>query len=56
MATMSVTKARLKLVKKQTPSRIEDGPAILNYKGPRVPVAQMHGGVGMKKVSKRARR
>lgn len=48
--------ARLTLVKKQAPSRIEDGPAILNYTGPRIPVAQMHGGVAMKKASKRARR
>ena len=48
--------ARLKLVKKQVPSRIADGPAILNYTGPRIPIAQMHGGVAMKKASKRARR
>lgn len=48
--------ARLKLVKKRTPSRIEDAPAILNYGGPRIPVAQMHGGVAMKKAAKRARR
>jgi antitoxin PrlF len=48
--------ARLKLVKKQVPSRIEEGPAILNYAGPRIPIAQMHGGIAMKKVMKRARR
>ena len=48
--------ARLKLVKKQAPSRIEDGAAILHYTGPRIPVAQMHGGVAMKKAGKRARR
>ncbi len=51
-----IAAARLKLVKKQAPSRIEDGPAILNYPGPRIPVAQMHGGVAMKKAGKRARR
>lgn len=48
--------ARLKLVKKHAPSRVEEGPAILNYRGPRVPIAQMHGGVAMKKATKRARR
>lgn len=48
--------ARLKLVKRQAPSRVEDGPAILNYKGPRIPIAQMHGGVAMKKAARRARR
>lgn len=48
--------ARLKLVKKRQPSRIEEGPAILGYKGPRIPIAQMHGGIAMKKALKRARR
>ena len=48
--------ARLKLVKRETPSRIEDGPLILGYAGPRVPVQQMHGGLAMKKAAKRARR
>ena len=47
--------ARLKLVKRHAASRIEDGAAILNYKGPRIPVNQMHGGVAMKKAAKRAR-
>ena len=48
--------ARLKLVKRQAGSRIEDGPAILDYKGPRIPIAYMHGGLAMKKAAKRARR
>ena len=48
--------ARLKLVKRLPPSRIEDGAAILGYSGPRVPIAQMHGGVAMKKAAGRARR
>jgi AbrB family looped-hinge helix DNA binding protein len=48
--------ARLKLVKRQVGSRIEDGPAILDYNGPRIPIAYMHGGVAMKKAAKRARR
>lgn len=48
--------ARLKLVKKQTPSRIEDGPVILNYAGPRIPIKDMHGGLATKKAAKRARR
>ena len=48
--------ARLKLVKSRSVSRIEDGPQILNYTGPRIPVEQMHGGVAMKKAARRARR
>jgi AbrB family looped-hinge helix DNA binding protein len=48
--------ARLKLVKKMTTSRIEEGPAILDYRGPRIPIQDMHGGVAMKKAAKRARR
>ena len=48
--------ARLKLVKRHIASRIEDGPAILDYKGPRIPVDKMHGGLAAKKAAKRARR
>lgn len=48
--------AGLKLIKKQAPSRIEDGPGILSHTGPRVPIARMHGGVAMKKAARRARR
>jgi len=33
--------ARLKLIKKQAPSRIEDGSEILNYTGPRIPIEDM---------------
>jgi AbrB family looped-hinge helix DNA binding protein len=47
--------ARLTLVKGHATSRIEDGPAILNYKGPRVPIAKMHGGFAMKKAARHAR-
>lgn len=36
--------ARLKLVKRRIGSRIEDGPAILSYAGPRISIASMHGG------------
>ncbi|MBI1731696.1 MAG: AbrB/MazE/SpoVT family DNA-binding domain-containing protein [Gammaproteobacteria bacterium] len=48
--------ARVRLVKKQVPSRVEEGPAILDYTGPRIPTARMHGGFAMKKVAGRARR
>jgi AbrB family looped-hinge helix DNA binding protein len=48
--------ARLKLIKSRAASRIEDGPAILNYQGPRIPIQDMHGGLAMKKAAKRARR
>lgn len=47
--------ARLKLVKKHVSSRVEDGPAILDYSGPRIPLARLHGGVAMKKAAGRAR-
>ncbi len=47
--------ARIKVVKRPVTSRIEDGPGILNYCGPRIPVAKMHGGVAMKKADKYAR-
>ena len=43
-------------VKRQAASMIEMGGAILNYKGPRIPVDQIHGGLAMKKAAKRARR
>lgn len=33
--------ARLKVVRKNTPSRPEDGPNILDYKGPMIPVGEM---------------
>lgn len=48
--------ARLKLVQQHVPSRIDEGAAILNYKGPRIPVDQMHGGLAAKRAAKRARR
>jgi AbrB family looped-hinge helix DNA binding protein len=48
--------ARLRLVTGKAHSRIEDGPAILNYKGPRLPIEAMHGGQAMKEDSKLARR
>jgi antitoxin PrlF len=48
--------ARLHLVKKRVASRVEDGPAILAYAGPRVAIEDMHGGTAMRKASARARR
>lgn len=48
--------ARMKLVKRAAPSRIEAGPAILSYTGRRLSVEEMHGGLAMKKADKRARR
>jgi antitoxin PrlF len=48
--------ARLKPIKSRAPSRIEDGPRILNYRGPRISLQDMHGGLAMKKAVKRARR
>jgi AbrB family looped-hinge helix DNA binding protein len=48
--------ARIRLIKAGTQSRIEEGPAILKYTGPRIPVSEMHGGVAVKKAASRARR
>src|SRR5437870_4534904 len=48
--------ARLKLVKRHASSRIEEGAAILNYKGPRIPVDQMHGGLAMSCILPRVAR
>jgi hypothetical protein len=48
--------AQIKVVRKKTSSRVEDGPAILQYDGPRISIADLHGGVAMKKAAKRARR
>jgi antitoxin PrlF len=47
---------RLKLVKRNVSSRIEEGAAILDYKGPRIPVDKMHGGLPMMRAAKRASR
>ncbi|MEP7097775.1 MAG: AbrB/MazE/SpoVT family DNA-binding domain-containing protein [Dokdonella sp.] len=47
--------ARLKLVKRHVSSRVEEGTAILGYKGPRIAVDQMHGGIAVNKAAKRAR-
>lgn len=47
---------RLTVAKTHTPSRVNEGAAILGYAGPRVPISRMHGGLAMKKASKRARR
>jgi AbrB family looped-hinge helix DNA binding protein len=48
--------ARLKLVSRHVASSVEEGPAILGYKGPRIAIKDMHGGLAMKKAMKRARR
>jgi len=48
--------ARLKLIRRRANSNLEDGPAILNYTGPRIRIEQMHGGLAMQKAAKRARR
>ncbi|MBL6750650.1 MAG: AbrB/MazE/SpoVT family DNA-binding domain-containing protein [Nevskia sp.] len=48
--------ARIRLVQAGARSRVEDGPAILNYSGPRIAVSEMNGGAAMKRASVRARR
>lgn len=53
---LDVGGARLTLVKRHSASRIEDGPSILDYRGPRIPLDCMHGGVAMKRRATRARR
>ncbi len=48
--------ARVKLIKRQADSRIEEAPAILGYTGPRIPIERMHGGLAAKRAARRARR
>jgi AbrB family looped-hinge helix DNA binding protein len=48
--------ARIRLVRSGARSRIEDGPGILKYSGPRIAVGEMSGGAAMKKAAARARR
>lgn len=48
--------ARLRVVRSARQARLEDGPAILSYSGPRIAVGEMHGGLAMKKGGTRARR
>ena len=47
--------ARLKLITRHVASSLEEGPAILDYKGPRISIGEMHGGLAMRKATKRAR-
>lgn len=49
-------KARMRLVRKGSASRIEDGPGILGYTGPRIPIRDLQGAVAVKKAARRARR
>lgn len=48
--------ARLRLVRRSAMSRVEDGPDILDYTGPRVPIDELQGGAAVKKAFRRARR
>jgi bifunctional DNA-binding transcriptional regulator/antitoxin component of YhaV-PrlF toxin-antitoxin module len=47
--------ARLRLVKRGSAARVEDGAAILDYKGPRIPIEQSDGGAVIRKAARRAR-
>ncbi len=48
--------ARLRLVRRGATSRVEDGPVILDYTGPRIPIDELQGGAAVKKAFRRARR
>lgn len=48
--------ARLRLLRRGATSRVEDGPAILGYAGPRIPINELQGAVAVKKAAQRARR
>jgi antitoxin PrlF len=52
--------ARLKVAGKDSrtgiQSRIEDGPGILNYQGPRIALRQLNGAAALRKAAERARR
>jgi AbrB family looped-hinge helix DNA binding protein len=43
-------KARMRLARRGKVSSIDDGPAILNYRGPRIATAELDGAVAMKKM------
>ena len=47
--------ARLRLVGKPASARIEDGPAILGYSGPRIAVRDLQGIAAAKKAKRHAR-
>lgn len=47
--------ARMRLVGRPARSRVEDGPAILNYSGPRIPIRDLQGVIAAKKAAQRAR-
>ncbi len=46
---------RIRLVQPEAKSRIEDGPAILKYAGPRIPVSEMHGGAAIRGLRSKLR-
>jgi len=48
--------AQLRLVRRGASSRVEDGPAILGYEGPRIPIDELQGAVAVSKAAQRARR
>lgn len=48
--------ARMRLVRKGAASRVEDGPGILDYAGPRIPISNLQGAVAVRKTARRARR
>lgn len=48
--------ARMRLVRRGATSRIEYGPAILGYAGPRVPISELQGATAVMRASSRARR
>ena len=48
--------ARMRLVRRGATSRVEDGPGILDYAGPRIPIRDLQGSVAVKRAASRARR
>lgn len=48
--------ARMHLVRKASTSRVEDGPGLLDYAGPRIPIRELDGAAAVKKANVRARR
>lgn len=48
--------AQLHLVSRGASTRVEDGPGILDYKGPRIPIDELQGAAAVKKAYQRARR
>jgi|CXWL01.1.fsa_nt_gi AbrB family looped-hinge helix DNA binding protein len=52
---LDATGARLRIVRVGEVSRIEEGPALLSYKGPRIPTEELDGSIAVARSNRHAR-